>query len=309
MHKNLKRFLINLTALTILLFLTRVIFQFPVEYLQLSILKQNYASRVFSKIDALKILMVLGIFFTLYYKKKISQIPYQRFNLKQFITYLIVGEFFVFIYYLIRAVNNLYHIPIFILWPIILIIFALAFLSFIAAVFNKTYLKQFYKIFKKQLIYLAVSGFILYNLLIFFQNQWELFSFTASILLFIILKPFYPITLAFAAKTPILAIGSFAVSIGAPCSGIDSMFLFFAFFAGIYALDHKKIKNNFFPLFIIGFIGVYIVNILRLLLLLLVGIHISPELAVGLFHTNAGWVFFVIYFLLYYWLIKRYIYK
>jgi len=42
---------------------------------------------------------------------------------------------------------------------------------------------------------------------------------------------------------------------------------------------------------------------------MLVGIHISPEIAVGFFHTNAGWVLFILYFLAYYWLIKRWIYK
>ena len=105
-------------------------------------------------------------------------------------------------------------------------------------------------------------------------------------------------------------INDFAVLIGAPCSGIDSLFLFIAFFLGLFALDHKRIKaREYMIALVLGIFGVLSVNILRLLLLLLVGVHISPELAVGLFHTNAGWVLFVIYFICYYIVIRKFIYS
>ena len=50
-------------------------------------------------------------------------------------------------------------------------------------------------------------------------------------------------------------------------------------------------------------------NVLRLLLLILVGVHISPELAVGIFHTNAAWVLFIVYFFFYYLIAQKYMYK
>jgi exosortase/archaeosortase family protein len=61
--------------------------------------------------------------------------------------------------------------------------------------------------------------------------------------------------------------------------------------------------------FIIGLLGVYLVNVLRLLLLIIAGVHISPRFAIGLVHTNAGWVFFIAYFLCYYLIVRKFIYK
>jgi exosortase/archaeosortase family protein len=110
--------------------------------------------------------------------------------------------------------------------------------------------------------------------------------------------------------TPILDVNGFAVSIGAPCSGIESLFLFAAFSIGIFVLDHKRIKRvPFIISSIIGIIGIYFVNILRLFLLILTGIYVNPDFAVGLFHTNVGWILFVIYFLFYYYIMKKFIYK
>ncbi|MCK5630517.1 MAG: archaeosortase/exosortase family protein, partial [Nanoarchaeota archaeon] len=92
--------------------------------------------------------------------------------------------------------------------------------------------------------------------------------------------------------------------------GIDSILFFIAFFSALFALDHNKIKRkSYIIFFIIGLIGVFFINVLRLLLLILVGVHISQELAVGIFHTNAAWVLFVAYFFFYYQFIQKYIYK
>ncbi len=51
-------------------------------------------------------------------------------------------------------------------------------------------------------------------------------------------------------------------------------------------------------------IGLYLVNILRVYLLVLIGVLWSPVVAVKLFHTYAGMVFFIVYFLGFY----KYIY-
>jgi exosortase/archaeosortase family protein len=187
---------------------------------------------------------------------------------------------------------------------------ALAFFFFVVAVFDKDYLIKFYNAFTKELIGAALVGVALYKLLMLFQAQWLFFSRGASNALFKVLSLFYPAIMTFEGNTPIVGTNAFAIAIGSPCSGIDSMFLFTAFCAGLFALDHKRLKKGVFALsFVIGFVGVYAVNILRLFLLVLAGIYISPEFSVGLFHTNAGWVLFIIYFLLYYWIIKKFIYK
>jgi hypothetical protein len=177
------------------------------------------------------------------------------------------------------------------------------------SVFNYSYIKNLVRSLKKELMIAAIITVVLYFLLMTFQQQWLFFSSTVSMILYNILAIFYPVTYEFT-TAPILSVRDFAVAIGPPCSGIDSMLLFIAFFAALFALDHRRIKRTkFIILAIIGLVGVYVVNVIRLLLLIVIGVHISPEFAVGLFHTNAGWLFFLLYFLGYYLLIKKHIYK
>jgi exosortase/archaeosortase family protein len=180
------------------------------------------------------------------------------------------------------------------------------------AVFDSDYINKFFKEFKKEIIIFIIIAIILYNALITFQRQWLLLSSGITTILAWLLSLFYSTvsTAMNASGGPILRAEGFGVSIGPPCSGIDSMLLFIAFFAALFTLDRKIIRKWLYGLFfIIGLAGVYVINVLRLFLLMLAGIYISPRFAVGLFHTNAGWILFVLYFLLYYWFIRKFIYK
>ena len=56
MKKNFRIFLIKVILLIVVIFITRALFQFPIEYFGISLLKQTTANRLFSKIDALKIM-------------------------------------------------------------------------------------------------------------------------------------------------------------------------------------------------------------------------------------------------------------
>jgi hypothetical protein len=85
-------------------------------------------------------------------------------------------------------------------------------------------------------------------------------------------------------------------------------------FAGLYLfiflLDFKKMdKKAALIIFPIGLIGTYAFNILRIFLLYLTGVYISPEFAVGLFHQNIGWVLFIVYFFVFWWIASKFVYK
>lgn len=314
MEKNIKNFLVKVVILVALIFLTRVLFQFPIEFFSLKIFKQTAANILFNKIAALEVLAVVVFFFGLYYRKRISKINHPRIHWLKSIIFLVLGELMVAIYYLTRASTNFFSITggltLLAVQAAILASLAFAFIFFAIAVFDNNYLKKFIVEFKLPLIIAAIITVLLYFLLIFFQDQWLFFSSSVSNLLYHSLSLFYPVKQFFVDSTPILQISDFAVSIGAPCSGIDSMFLFTAFFAALFALDNKRIKKGTYIIsFIIGLIGVYFVNVLRLFLLLIAGVEISPRFAIGLFHTNAGWIFFIIYFLCYYLIIRKFIYK
>ncbi len=48
----------------------------------------------------------------------------------------------------------------------------------------------------------------------------------------------------------------------------------------------------FFP----ALLGVFLLNVVRIYLLFLVAINVSRDIAIGMFHTNAGYVLFCAYF-------------
>lgn len=104
---------------------------------------------------------------------------------------------------------------------------------------------------------------------------------------------------------PIVGTEEFFVRITALCSGTDSLILFavmyFIFFAFDYDIMNKK-KALWY--FIIGIIGILIINTIRITALIYIGTH-DPEFALGAFHTNAGWFLFLIYFLIYWNLVYR----
>lgn len=315
MNKNIKQFLIKVVILVAAIFISRMIFQFPVEYFDLELLKQSAFTRLFNKIIALEVVAFVALFFGFYYKEKIQKLDHPKPNIKNSILLILAAEIVIALYYLTRASANYYNITggllLYIIQAAILFWLAFAFILFALAVFQPSYLKKFIVEFKKELPIFAAMGIVMYLLLMWFQKQWYFFSHSVSKILYGLLSliygsgAFYDI----GPDGPLVGLRDFVINIGPPCSGIDSMFLFLAFSAAIFALDHKRLKKNvFFISSAIGLLGVYLVNVLRLFLLVLAGVYISPEFSVGLFHTNAGWVLFILYFLAYYLVIRKFIY-
>ena len=85
----------------------------------------------------------------------------------------------------------------------------------------------------------------------------------------------------------------FSVEIAPLCSGIEGMALSLVFVAG-YLLKFRK--HLLFPralvLVPVAVAVAFAANVLRITLLVLVGAHVSPEVAYGGFHSKAGWFLF-----------------
>lgn len=85
----------------------------------------------------------------------------------------------------------------------------------------------------------------------------------------------------------------FVARIDNECSGTEGVGLITAFLAGHVLLFRKQLR---FPqallLFPIGAILAYLLNIVRLVVLIGIGAMVSPEVAKGGFHSNAGWILF-----------------
>lgn len=102
---------------------------------------------------------------------------------------------------------------------------------------------------------------------------------------------------------PVINAEGFVTIIGPPCSGIFSMVLFTALFSFVYWLDYEKINGKrAWKYYLIGLLGAFVLNLLRVITLLIIGAYWSPDIAVGLFHTNAGWILFAAYSFVYWWL-------
>ena len=97
--------------------------------------------------------------------------------------------------------------------------------------------------------------------------------------------------------------GPLALEVGAACSGIQAM----ALFAGVLALYlafERPGGRRLAAWSVIGLVGVYLTNLLRLAVLAVVGYWWgSPALLTV--HAEAGWVFFVAWALVFAWLARR----
>lgn len=105
-------------------------------------------------------------------------------------------------------------------------------------------------------------------------------------------------------KDPILIAENFKAIIGGPCTGIFGITLFTALFAFALWLDYKKINKKKATLYyLIGVIGIFLLNVIRIATLYYIGVNYSPELAITIFHNNAGWVLFALYSIVYWYFV------
>jgi exosortase/archaeosortase family protein len=165
-------------------------------------------------------------------------------------------------------------------------------------IFGPTFLRHFIYHFRKELLICLTLSIIFYFAIFYVWNLWPLLSFLVLHIEYSLL------TLSFKNVHIIppltLFLDNFGVEIEESCSGLDSLFLFTALYVFIGILDWKTFNHKkLFLMFIVSATGTFFVNILRIYLLLLAGVFISPTLTVQLFHTYLGMVLFIIYFVLF----------
>ena len=107
-----------------------------------------------------------------------------------------------------------------------------------------------------------------------------------------LLQTFLP-DIVYDPETHLLGTTDFRVRVGVPCSGYEGLGLM-----GVYLVVYLTLfrRNLVFPraflLVPIAMMSVWLANVLRLVALVYIGDRISPALAVGGFHSQAGWVGF-----------------
>ncbi len=174
------------------------------------------------------------------------------------------------------------------------------------AVFGLNSIKLIIKDFKKEIVIVSLTALITYIAIELLKDIWPHFSAIVTYSVYFLLKLSNLDTImnlnTGIGKGPMLGAGDFIVNIGKPCSGIDSLTLFTLLYLFIFFTDHKIInKKKMLLMFIPGAIGMFLVNILRVYTIMLIGAFYSKDIAIGLAHSNAGWIFFIIYSFIFWW--------
>ena len=158
-----------------------------------------------------------------------------------------------------------------------------------------------YPLFKKTANSLVLFTFMVYFFYIVTKILWQLWDFLAQIVargVFFLLSIFSSTAFFEHGTDPRLGLGDFSVIVGPPCSGIDSLSMFLGLFILFVIYEGKNISfKRAMVVLILGLFGTYLINVLRVSLLILIGTK-YPSFALGSFHSQAGWIFFSFFVLI-----------
>ncbi len=95
--------------------------------------------------------------------------------------------------------------------------------------------------------------------------------------------------------TRVLGSGNFSVRVFAACSGYEGMILVSVFLVGYLLIFRRSLKYpNVLLLFPMAMGAIWLLNSLRIALLVYIGAHLSPDIALGGFHSQFGWICFLL---------------
>jgi exosortase E/protease (VPEID-CTERM system) len=96
------------------------------------------------------------------------------------------------------------------------------------------------------------------------------------------------------AAEKIIGVNDFYVQVADACSGYEGIGLVLAF-TGVYIWINKREFRfpHAYLLFPLGAAAIWLLNSIRIAALVLLGAHFSPDMAVGGFHSQAGWLTFI----------------
>ncbi len=161
---------------------------------------------------------------------------------------------------------------------------------------------NFVRSFRKEL--LLISG-ISYGLLGFFmaaESYWKFLSYGIVRALSVIL-PFFSKNVHIRMSDFNVKLEAFSVNIGAPCAGTYSLLFFIIFFGlslfFLYRQGRIRYGYSLF-VFVAGFVVLFLLNTLRIAIILMVGGYYSPQIAMSIFHEYLGSIFFMAFLLMYF---------
>lgn len=171
------------------------------------------------------------------------------------------------------------------------------------ALYGFDLVKKFYRGF----IIAGILGMGIYQFSMLFKKTWPIFAkLTTKSVAFLLDLSFDRVNVDFSkASGPRLQVMDFSVYITHLCSGTEGLSLFLFLYLFIIILERKNIRPIRALVFgLFGLFGMVFLNILRIYTLMLVGVFYSKDFAIHTFHTNIGWILFVLYFLVF-WVLAQ----
>ena len=257
------------------------------------VLWNDYYFIVYGGLGYLVLFFVIAFFLMI--RDKLKDLKQSNFNLFFiFLSILSLITFYFSVLFITKADFN-------IIFFLIHLIFLSIFFFLALGIFGYNFFKEFIKKFRKEIIICFIFAIIFYIAMFFVWNLWPFFSFLVSRIVYFLLGLTFTHVMLIEPRN--LAVNGFNALIGEPCSGVYSMFLFTCLYLFIFFLDYKKLnRKKMLLMFIPSIVGLFIVNVLRIYLLMLVGVFISPEFARTMFHSYIGSILFMVYFIVF-WLI------
>jgi exosortase E/protease (VPEID-CTERM system) len=127
------------------------------------------------------------------------------------------------------------------------------------------------------------------------QNEfWNFLGIPSLLLARFLLGWFYP-DIVYQPERFLLGTDSFQVKVSYVCSGIEGISLITLFIAVYLWVFRKELRfPQVFWLFPLGMIAVWLLNAVRIAILIALGTSFSPEIALQGFHAQAGWIVFTL---------------
>lgn len=306
------RWFLTRLAIFIGIFLVLPVLMYP--FLELSRFPEAFPK--FMLVDVGEACVFMAIAFIFLAREKLFEIKKHSYQWKNGVVFglltLASAALYLYSRYVIKTnfdywINEGYYLGLmFNLIPILLMVLFLG-----IAVFGLRFAKSFIKEFKNEIISSFILSVIAYVVIILIRSSWKYLGYIVShSVAFLLSLSYDDVVLRVREGGYDLGADNFVASIGDLCSGIDSMTLYIGLFMLILFYDWKVLdKKKMAILFIPGLIGLIGVNIFRIYLLYIVGILISPEFAVGMFHSNIGMILFIAYFIVFWWIFYKWVKK
>ncbi|MDD5192297.1 MAG: archaeosortase/exosortase family protein [Candidatus Nanoarchaeia archaeon] len=297
LNKGFKQFLIK-TIIFIALFMAFAVV-IGTKLYQYGILS-DWKIEIWGRVGYILLFSIAG--FILLYRDRLLKLEKFRYKVKDFL--LLVISFILLIgFYLFEINAN--KIPISTINILLVHILGVSTFVFLGlAVYGFEFIKEFIKKFKKELGYFIIFGIVTASLMNLVWSLWPYFSDLVLRMTAVLLKIIGADFRIIEPRT--IIVGSFGAQIAEACSGIYSIFLFSALYLFIMFVDWKKInKKKAYLLFVPAVIGAFLVNVLRVFILFLVGAYVSKDVAMGMYHSYTGMIFFLLYFAVFWFLFYK----